>query len=95
MRHLILTDENGGEAVLTTESPASSYGVPVLQITADDVDGDFGPADLIGDPDKGIPLMTAASIVAPWGSQPERTAAERQAARQFCAQWPEGPQVQA
>lgn len=93
MRHLILEDEAGGTAVLTTESSASHYGVPVLRIEADDVDGDFGPADLIGDLDKPSTLMTAASIVAPWGNQPERTAAERKAARQFCAQWPEGPQV--
>jgi hypothetical protein len=60
---LIATDEDGGTAVLTTNSSQSHYGCPVLRIDARDVDSDFGPADLIGNLERG-PLMTAASVVA-------------------------------
>lgn len=90
---LIAKDEDGGTAVLTTWSPMSHYGIPVLRVTADDVDGDFGPADIIGDPRQPESLITAASIVAGWASQPGRTDAERAAARSFLQQWPAGPQI--
>jgi hypothetical protein len=92
MNILIMKDKDGGTAYLTTESPASHYGIPVLQITAEDVDGDFGPGELIGDLEAG-PLMYAADIVASWAKQPGRTEAELKAARMFLRQWPEGPQI--
>ena len=38
---LISEDKNGGTAILTTNSPVSHYGIPVLRITAEDVAGDF------------------------------------------------------
>jgi len=88
--HLVLTDPAGGTAHLTNRAATSHYGVPVLQITAADVDGDFGPADLLGFPPK---LMRAADIVLAWATQPDRTDAERQAARLFLQQWPDGPQI--
>ena len=44
---IVSEDMNGGTAILTTDSPASHYGMPVLQITSEDIDGDFGPGDLI------------------------------------------------
>ena len=86
----ILTDKNGGTAVLTTASPASHYGIPVLRIEANDVDGDFGPGDLLGN----LPnVFPAANIVAAWGRAPERTDVEREVAALYLRQWPEGPQV--
>jgi len=92
MNILITTDAKGGTARLITDSPASRYGIPVLQIDADDVSGDFGPSDLIGGTGK-IPIMTAASIVAGWAMQPKRTDEERHTAYLFLRQWPEGPQI--
>jgi hypothetical protein len=89
---LVSTDERGGIAVLTTASPASSHGIPVLRIEAEDVSGDFGPSDLIGEPGN---LITAASVVAGWIERPGRTAEEFAAARKFLGQWPEGPQIKA
>ena len=73
MNHIIATDPDGGTAVLTTDSPASHYGVPVLRIGAADVEGDFGPADLIGDIDRPETLATAACIVAGWAMNAARS----------------------
>lgn len=84
---LISTDKDGGTAILTTASPMSHYGIPVLRIEADDVDGDFGPADII---DGG---MTAASVILGWANIPGRTDEELRAARLYLGQWPEGPQL--
>ena len=36
---------------------------------------------------------TGSSLVAGWARERRRTEGEREAARRFCAQWPEGPQV--
>lgn len=86
MRILILTDDKGGTVHLTNESPASRYGMPVLQIDAEDVSGDFGPSDLIGT----IPhVFCAADVVATWLAQPQRTPEEIEAGRLFLSQWPE------
>ena len=87
---LITKDEKGGTAILTTWSPQSHYGCPVLRIEAEDVDGDFGPADLIGE----VPnLVSAASIVAGWAGSGNRTKEEIEAAGLFLSQWPGGPQI--
>jgi len=88
MNYLILTDDDGGTTRLTTEHAASSYKIPVLVIEAEDVAGVFGPADLIGD--SGI---SGADVVAAWGRAPERTDHERDAARRYLQQWPDGPQI--
>jgi hypothetical protein len=77
---------------LTTDSPASHYGLPVLRIDAADVAGDFGPADLLGDVDR-PETLTAAEIVAGWAMNAERNEEELEAARTFLSQWPEGPQI--
>ena len=87
---MVCKDKSGGTAVLTTASPASHYGIPVLRIEAYDISGDFGPADIIGEPPK---MFTAAEIIAGWASQNGRTAEELTAARKYLAQWPEGPQI--
>ena len=90
MNILVAKDISGGTAVLTTDSPASRYDMPVLQITADDIDGDFGPGDLINIGEMVIP---AAEIVHNWACKTGRTTAEISAARKFLSQWPEGPQI--
>jgi hypothetical protein len=87
--HLIMKDAEGGTAVLTTDTPASHYGIPMLVIDATDVRGEFGPADRLH---PNISL-TAAQVVLAWGLAPERTPTEKEAARRYLHQWPEGPQL--
>ncbi len=84
---LVTQDEKGGTATLTTASPLSHYGLPVLRIEAEDVSGDFGPSDCIA------PGLTAAGVVAGWAKEEGRTPEELQAARRFLSQWPDGPQA--
>jgi hypothetical protein len=93
MNYLVTRDKDGGTAVLTTDAPGSRYGIPVLRIEADDVKGDFGPADLIDARPMGDGFIAAARVVAGWAADAARTPAEREAARRFCGQWQEGPQV--
>jgi len=87
---LIARDKKGGTAILTVNSPVSHYGIPVLRIEAEDVEGDFGPSDLIG---KDNNLITAAQVVAGWVTSGEHTAEELALAQLFLGQWPEGPQI--
>ena len=90
MEILITKDEKGGTCHLTTYSPQSHYGIPVLRIDGEDIDGDFGPADIIGTaPD----IIYAAEVVAGWAKETGRTTEEIEAARSFLRQWPEGPQT--
>jgi hypothetical protein len=37
--------------------------------------------------------VTASYFVADWARETRRTEGEREAARRFCIQWPDGPQV--
>jgi hypothetical protein len=90
---LVCKDSKGGTAILTTASPASHYGIPVLRIDAEDVSGDFGPSDLLGNLDEPSKMFHAAGMVAGWAGQPGRTPEEIEAARKYLAQWPEGPQL--
>jgi len=70
-------------ATLMTDSPASSYGQPVLRVEG----RDLGPADL-------MPAGEfAADVVRAWALGAGRSAEEREAARRFLRQWPEGPQL--
>lgn len=87
--YLILSDDDGGTARLTTESASSSQGNPVLVFDAYDIRGDFGPADALPTDQP----ITGADLVARWGNELERTEAERSAARRFLSQWPDGPQI--
>lgn len=90
MKFLICTDSDGGEAWLTNESCVSRYGMPVLEVTADDLDGTFGPADvLVKD---GKPFLVA-DVVAGWGSADGRTPDEIAFASDFLSQYPDGPQI--
>jgi hypothetical protein len=93
MNYIVLSDSEGGTGRLTTDSPASNGGVPVLEIDTEDVNGTFGPSDLIGDIDKPETLTRTASLVAAWASEPDRTEDELTAAHRFLHQWPEGPNV--
>ena len=95
MDYLILTDADKGTVRLTTDGSTSDYGIPVLRIEAEDICGDFRPADIISDMDEPERCVTAASIVHDWASGPDRTADEMAAARLFLGQWPDGPQVNA
>lgn len=88
---LILTDNDGGEARLTNQTPSARYGIPCLSINARDLCGAFGPADLLGTPPQ---CFFAADVGRRWGSEPDRTPAERQAAGLFLRQWPDGPQLE-
>ena len=55
-------------------------------ITASDVDGDFGPGHITGDPARLGTLMHAADFVADSARGPERYAQEIAAARLYLAQ---------
>ena len=73
---------------LTTNSPASHYGIPVLRIDGDD----YGPADSIEHTryaHAGGTAGTAGCFVAAAANAGEM---DLGAARAFCAQWPDGPQ---
>jgi len=71
---VVVYAEGGLLAVLTVNSPASSYGLPVLRVEGQD----YGPGDR-------VPVLgrLAGEWVAEWAAQPERTAGEREAARRF------------
>jgi hypothetical protein len=87
MNIIIAIDKKDGMATLTTDSPLSHYGVPVLRIEADDINGDFGPADIL-DSKKGL---TAADVVAGWAIDKDRTLEERNIAQKYLSQWPDNP----
>jgi hypothetical protein len=91
MNYLLRTDGHGGEARLTTESPASRHGVPVLEVTGEGIIGTFGPRDVFGVPPK---MMSAARLVHTWAMDPARTPQEKDAARRFLKRWPGGPQIE-
>ncbi len=88
----------GVRVELTTDSTASSYGIPVPRIKADGESGDYGPADALpagpwaaGDD---LSPCCGAELVLAWARQPGRTAEEIQAARRFLRQWADGPQIE-
>ena len=89
MEKLIYTGPHGHIATLTTQSPASHYGVPALRLEGDGLDGlpDFGPADTLP---SGI---TAAELVVRATGDGVWTIGDLEAAQNFCAQCPTGPQV--
>jgi hypothetical protein len=72
---------------LTDERPESRDGIPVL-VTSLDAATAYGPADILT-----MYRLTkpAAHFVTTFARQ--LTGADLEAARRFCAQWPDGPQV--
>jgi hypothetical protein len=75
-----------GSASLTTEHAASSHGIPVLVIEG----AAYGAGDILPNGYRG---MRGGECVMLWAMLPGRSSAERSAARSYCTQWPEGPQV--
>ena len=72
---------------LTTDHPASHYGIPVLlhRQTGEA----FGPADVLK-PYHSVGFITAAAFVVRYGKK--LAGDERAGAENFCRQWPDGPQ---
>jgi len=92
MEILLFTDNQGNEHFLTTNSPASHYGIPAYRIEDEDCafGTDYGPAEFIRF--AGLPLL-AGGVVAFWARMQGRSKHEMEVARQFCAQNPDGPQI--
>lgn len=67
---------------LTTDHPASSYGIPVVECGG----GAYGPKEFIG-------LIRVAEIVKKWAEEPGKTTNEIAMAGKFLRTWPEGPQL--
>jgi len=86
---LIRKDEKGGTIILTTNSPASTQGIPILKVDTEDTEGEFGPSDIIGED-----LLTAAELIVEWAKKGKRNKEEIEAAKLFLSQWPEGPQIE-
>jgi hypothetical protein len=86
---------------LTTNSPMSNYGIPVFRLAQefDDPDRrtDYGPTDLImhGEAAETFGPEPAAETIARWVEGQREALPDEvvDAARRFCAQWPEGPQI--
>lgn len=99
MNAKIYTGPLGVQAILTTDSPASHYGVPVLRVEGKGVEDwpDFGPSDTLGSGFSAAALVAAcATGVLPYGvggAIHPMSPATREAARAFCRQWPNGPQI--
>ena len=80
---------------LTTNHPASSYGIPVLAFHSSG--RGFGPSDRVVSNkfnalwpgDRG----TAAYAVYGWAINNELTAQELEFVKSYLGQWPEGPQI--
>lgn len=76
---------------LTTESPLSRYGIPVLRPHPTPLrSADLGPADML---DYGGQLWPAAKHVQRFAKHHLDNQDLQQAAAAFCRQWPDGPQI--
>ena len=99
MHTKIYTGPGGVKAYFTTESSASHYGVPALRVEGKGVEDwpDFGPSEVLGSGiSAGAFVVACASGVLPkgfGGTIHPMCKSTREAARKFCAQWPEGPQI--
>ena len=87
MELLLFTDREGIEYKLTTDSPMSSYGIPVVRVE-NESPGDYGPADMLTF--AGLPVV-ASGLVALWARLAGRTPEEIEFAKSFLAQDPNGP----
>jgi len=72
---------------LTTEHPASQYGIPVLLNHHGE---SFGPSDILN-LYPSVDHCSAAAFVVRHAEQFGLD--DREAAKQFCRQWPDGPQL--
>ncbi len=82
-----------GNYQLTIDHPASHYGIPALVAP----DGRaVGPSEIVTGANAlllGGPILTAADMVCHDAEHNDYTATERQFARSYLRQWPEGPQL--
>jgi hypothetical protein len=95
-QHSKMTHQLTPSLQLTTEHTASSYGRPVLVCDKNttDLDGNsnaLGPADML---EYGGQIWPAAKHVQRFAAHHKDNADLQSAARAFCAQWPEGPQIE-
>jgi len=91
MNYLILTDEEGGTVHLTTDSPKSMDGIPVLRVDAADVRGEYTAENVILNPYNPLDMSLvtqAADVVAWWLLSPGRTAEEMRAGELFLSTRP-------
>jgi hypothetical protein len=65
--------------------------LPTAEVNTAHLRGTFGPAAVIVGKDQ--TLRTVAQAVVEWATRPERTQEEREAAKRFLEQWPQGPQL--
>jgi hypothetical protein len=89
---IAIKQSNSGPLVeLTTDSPDSCYGLPVLRVD-NGSSHDFGPRDwiLTADYPHGV---IAARVVAERASDWPENSPEWLECQRFCRQWPTGPQV--
>jgi hypothetical protein len=102
MHQTIYRGPTGVRAILTTESPASHYGIPVVRVEGRGVEGwpDLGPADMLPTglsvAELVIHLLSHGKPPADFGGRVPKAALRApvlQAARNFLRQWPEGPQL--
>ncbi len=95
MEYILSTEKETGSAAvtLTTDSPQSHYGIPVVRFELLPDSPDCGPADLWPDSLGMLDGLTCADEVFAWGRKAERTEEEISAAKLFLSQWPDGPQL--
>jgi hypothetical protein len=86
---LVLADADIGEFYLTK---AGRRGL-VVRFVSSRGTRDLAPEDRIDFGPAKCGPVTAADLVATWGSKPKRIEEARQAALAFLHQWPEGPQI--
>lgn len=88
MEYRIAKDNETPTITLTTDSPQSHYGIPVLRYEMHDCK-DFGPMDIIPN-FHNLELfdtpITAGSIIFTWADNRKRTRKERNAARLYLSQ---------
>ncbi|MGD0258964.1 MAG: hypothetical protein ABSD29_03975 [Verrucomicrobiota bacterium] len=77
--------------LLTTYSPRSRYGIPVLRVRHPKGDSDLGPTDLL--PKEGQSKSPAAVLLLAIHAAHPLTGKALEGARQFLRQWPDGPQL--
>ena len=75
--------------VLTNNRPESRYRIPVLVNRSDETRA-YGPSDIISVYGQFEP---AAHVVVRFAKANRLAGRELEAARLFCSQWPEGPQI--
>lgn len=84
MKVLVGEDAQGGCGYLSDE--ADGGALLFVAVHTEEHDGFYGPTDHLG-------RYTLAELVHGWASRRYRSNDEREVARRFLAQWPEGPQL--